>query len=229
MRDVDPWAAMFNPAVRTQFLHMLPATYIVTGCLFASVYAVGWLRGRRDDLHRLGVRIPLTVLAIAAPVQLITGDCAIRYLADSQPAKFAAMELVPDTRAHQPVHVRWRLRGRTGQGCDRDPRPRSRSRLFTGARRSRASTRSRPRTGPPVNVVRTAFEIMVTIGTALLAPVWLAILLAPQARPARLEVVPARRRRRRPALGASRCAGGPPPRSAANRGSLATCCSWPMR
>ena len=46
--DVDPWAAMFNGNVWIQFAHLLPATYVVTGFLVASVYAVGWARGRRD-------------------------------------------------------------------------------------------------------------------------------------------------------------------------------------
>ena len=40
---------------------------MVTGFTVASVYAVGWLRGRRSRYHRLGLLIPLTVAAIAAP------------------------------------------------------------------------------------------------------------------------------------------------------------------
>ncbi len=39
--DIEPWTAMFNGSVVPQFLHMLPATYMVTGFGVASVYAVG--------------------------------------------------------------------------------------------------------------------------------------------------------------------------------------------
>jgi cytochrome bd-type quinol oxidase subunit 1 len=46
--DVDPWAAMFNPATWPQTTHMILAAYLVTGFGVASVYAVALLRGRRD-------------------------------------------------------------------------------------------------------------------------------------------------------------------------------------
>ena len=66
--DVDPWAAMFNGNVWIQFAHLLPATYVVTGFLVASVYAVGWARGRRDRIHRLGMGVGLLVGCVAMPV-----------------------------------------------------------------------------------------------------------------------------------------------------------------
>jgi cytochrome d ubiquinol oxidase subunit I len=65
--DVDPWAAMFNGNVFIQFAHLLPATYVVTGFLVASVYAVGWLRGRRDRIHRLGLGVGVLVGCLAVP------------------------------------------------------------------------------------------------------------------------------------------------------------------
>jgi cytochrome bd-type quinol oxidase subunit 1 len=46
--NVDPWAAMFNPATWPQTTHMILAAYLVTGFGVASVYAVALLRGRRD-------------------------------------------------------------------------------------------------------------------------------------------------------------------------------------
>ena len=38
--------------------------------------------------------IPLTVAAIATPIQFLVGDTAARAVANDQPAKFAAMECV---------------------------------------------------------------------------------------------------------------------------------------
>ena len=78
---------------------MILAAYLVTGFLVASVYAVGMLRGRRDRYHRLGLLIPLTVAAIAPPIQFVVGDTAARAIASDQPVKFAAMECVQTTHS----------------------------------------------------------------------------------------------------------------------------------
>ena len=95
--DVVPLDAMFNRATAYEVPHMILAAYIVSGFLIASVYAVGMLRGRRDRHHRLGLLIPLTVAAIATPIQFAVGDTAARSIANDQPVKFAAMECVRET------------------------------------------------------------------------------------------------------------------------------------
>jgi len=88
---------IFNPAVPYEVADMIPAAYLVTGCLVASIYATGMLRGRRDRIHRLGLLIPLTVACIATPIQFAVGDSAARAIAKDQPIKFAAMECVQQT------------------------------------------------------------------------------------------------------------------------------------
>jgi cytochrome d ubiquinol oxidase subunit I len=98
--DVAPWDAFFNGAVAYEAPHMILAAYIVTGFLVASVYAVGMLRGRRDRHHRLGLLIPLTIGAIATPIQFVVGDTAARSIAKDQPVKFAGMECVQKTHTH---------------------------------------------------------------------------------------------------------------------------------
>jgi cytochrome d ubiquinol oxidase subunit I len=97
---VDPWAVIFNRATSYEVPHMILAAYMVTGFLVAGVYAVGMLRGRWDRYHRLGFLIPFSVAAVAAPIQVVVGDIAARMVADHQPAKFAAMELVDRTGTH---------------------------------------------------------------------------------------------------------------------------------
>jgi cytochrome d ubiquinol oxidase subunit I len=76
---------------------MLIAAYVVGGFLIASVYAMGMLRGRRDRYHRLGFIIPFSVAAILMPVQMAVGDTLARWVYNNEPAKFAAIELVPTT------------------------------------------------------------------------------------------------------------------------------------
>ena len=103
--DVDPWEVLFNPAAGYEIPHMILAAYMVAGFLVASVYAVGWLRGRRDRYHRIGFMIPFVVAAIATPIQLFVGDTAARAIADDQPAKFAAMECVYETGPDQTEYI----------------------------------------------------------------------------------------------------------------------------
>jgi cytochrome bd ubiquinol oxidase subunit I len=103
--SVNTWDVLFNTATGYEVPHMLLAAYIVAGFLVSSVYAVGWLRGRRDRLHRLGFAIPFTVAAIATPIQLFVGDTAARAIAKDQPIKFAAMEYVDTTARHVPEWI----------------------------------------------------------------------------------------------------------------------------
>ena len=81
---------------------MLVAAYVVGGFLIASVYAMGMLRGRRDRYHRLGFIIPFTVAAIMTPIQMAVGDSLARFVYNNEPAKFAAIELVPKTSTDVP-------------------------------------------------------------------------------------------------------------------------------
>ncbi len=60
------------------------------------------LRGRTGRYYRLGFIIPFTVAAIAAPVQMAVGDTLARWVYNNQPAKFAAIELVPTTGSDVP-------------------------------------------------------------------------------------------------------------------------------
>ncbi len=101
----DPLEVLFNPAWTYEVPHMILAAYMVAGFLFASVYAVGMLRGRRDRLHRLGLLIPLTIACIATPMQIFVGDMAAREVADHQPAKFAAFECIQETGPDQTEYL----------------------------------------------------------------------------------------------------------------------------
>lgn len=99
---VDPIAVIFNKAMPYQAAHMVVAAYLVGGFLVASVYAAAMLRGRDGRYYRLGFIIPFTVAAIATPVQMVVGDSLARWVYADQPAKFAAIELVPKTSSDVP-------------------------------------------------------------------------------------------------------------------------------
>jgi cytochrome bd ubiquinol oxidase subunit I len=103
--DTNPVEVLLNPATGYEVPHMILAAYIVVGFLLASIYATGMLRGRRDRLHRLGLLIPLTIGLVAAPLQFLVGDTAARAVADNQPAKFAGLECIQETGAHQTEYL----------------------------------------------------------------------------------------------------------------------------
>ncbi len=174
--DVDPWAAMFNAATPVQYLHMLMAAYMVSGFLVAGVYAWGWMAGRRDRHHALGFTIPFLVAAIASPVQILIGDVAARRLIEAQPAKFAAMELIPHGGTNVPLTVGGLLIDGEVVGAIEIPGLAS----FLGTRSFDGELpgldQIPPDETPPVNIVHVAFQVMVGLGTALLLlAVWFGI------------------------------------------------------
>jgi cytochrome d ubiquinol oxidase subunit I len=175
--SVDPLKVIFNPAVPYEVPHMILAAYIVTGFLVASVYAVGMLRGRRDRYHRLGLLIPLTVGAIAAPIQFAVGDTAARAIAKDQPVKFAAMECVQQTSTHVTEYIFGRctsdgVKGGIGiPGFDSFLVGFSTDTQVTGLDTVPPSDR------PPANtMLHWSFDTMVGICSALIAlGLWLAV------------------------------------------------------
>jgi cytochrome d ubiquinol oxidase subunit I len=152
---------------------MYVAGYIVTGFVLAAAYAVGRLRGRWGRYERAALAVPLTIAALAAPVQVLVGDWAAREVAQMQPTKLAALEGLGHTTRGAPEHLGgWYTDGEVRYGVKvpnllsilayHDPNARVR-----GLDAVAAADR------PPVNVVRVAFQAMVGIGTAMaLLGVW---------------------------------------------------------
>jgi cytochrome d ubiquinol oxidase subunit I len=168
--DVEPLKVLFNPATGYEVPHMILAAYMVVGFLVASVYAVGMLKGRRDRLHRLGLLIPLTIGLVATPIQLFVGDTAAREVADHQPAKFAGMECIQETGGNQ---TEWLGGVCTASGVkagigipdlDSFLVGFSPDTKVTGLNQIPANEQ------PPANtLLHLAFDVMVGIGTGLLA------------------------------------------------------------
>ena len=104
-RAVDPWQVYFNHAAIYEMPHMILAAYMVTGFIFAGVYAASILRGRRDRYHYTGFAIPFVAAAAVTPFQIFVGDTAARAIAHDQPIKFAAMEYVPHTARDVPEYL----------------------------------------------------------------------------------------------------------------------------
>jgi len=175
--NVDPLAAIFNPATWYEVPHMILAAYMVAGFLVASVYAVGMLRGRRDRYHRLGFLIPFTVAAIATPIQLFVGDTAARAIAKDQPVKFAAMECVQKTSRNVPEYIGGICTDDGVKGAIKIPGLDSFLVGFSTDTEVKGLEIVPPEDRPPANtLLHLAFDAMVGIGSALFVlATWLAL------------------------------------------------------
>jgi cytochrome d ubiquinol oxidase subunit I len=169
--DIDPWGALFgNRHLWPELTHMYFAGFVVTGFLVASVYAWGWLRGRRGRYERVALAVPLTIAALAAPVQLLIGDWIARRVTDDQPIKLAALEGLGPTTKGAPFHfLGWYKDGKVEYGIEipkllsvlakHDPNA-----TIEGL--EAVPEDDRP---PPINLIRFAFQTMVGIGTLMAA------------------------------------------------------------
>ncbi|HLM00668.1 MAG TPA: cytochrome ubiquinol oxidase subunit I, partial [Pyrinomonadaceae bacterium] len=72
--DIDPIAAMMNPAAFSQTLHMTLAAYAATGFVVAGIHAFMLRREPSNRFHRLALSIALTVGGIASILQPLSGD-----------------------------------------------------------------------------------------------------------------------------------------------------------
>ena len=167
---VDPLGMMFNKALPWELTHFLIAAYMAATFIVASVYVVGWLRGRRDRYHKLGILIPFTIGAVLAPIQLIVGDQIARWVYNNQPAKFAAMEVVTNSGSHQAEYLFGIYHPSTNTVTGGIKIPGLDSVLAGGSRNTvveglvAVPTQNR---ASNVTLVHFAFDVMVLIGTLL--------------------------------------------------------------
>jgi cytochrome bd ubiquinol oxidase subunit I len=168
--DVHPVDALFgNSYLWHELVHMYLAGYIVTGFVVAGAYAVARLRGRWGRYERTALVVPLTIAALASPVQLLVGDWAARDVAESQPIKLAALEGLGKTEKGAPIHVLgWYRDGEVKFGIG-IPKMLSVLAFHDPNARVEGLDAVPPDARPPINIVRICFQAMVGIGTLLAA------------------------------------------------------------
>ena len=169
--NIDPVAALLNPAMLAEGIHMTLASYAATGLLVAGVHAGLLRRSPGNPFHRGALGIALVVGGIASILQPLSGDLSARMVAKTQPVKLAAMEGQFRTQKYAPLRIgglpdpeaevtRYAIEIPGGlsflayhdvsaevQGLDAVPR----------------SDR------PPVRVVHLAFQVMIACGMAMMS------------------------------------------------------------
>ena len=103
--EIDPLAAMLNPASLHEVLHMTLAAFVATGFAVASVHAFFLRRDRASLFHRRALGLALAVGCASIPLQILSGDFSARAVGRLQPAKLAAMEAHYRTQPDAPLLV----------------------------------------------------------------------------------------------------------------------------
>jgi len=169
LANVRPMAALFNSNVWHELVHMYLAGFLVCGFLVAGVYAMARMGGRRDRYHRAGLIIPLAFVALAAPAQVVVGDWAARTVAENQPTKLAAFEGLEETTAGAGLTVGGIYFGGKTYGGVEIPKLLSFLAFHDPDARVEGLAAVPKSDRPPVAVVRNSFQVMVGIGTFLVA------------------------------------------------------------
>ena len=107
--DIDPWKAIFNKAISTEFWHSELAYIFATTMVFMACYAWLVLRSKKRNLTKIAKDQIVKVVFVLAVVSLIfgalvglTGDSSAKFIATNEPYKFAAAEAIIHTQKHAP-------------------------------------------------------------------------------------------------------------------------------
>ncbi len=103
--DIDPIAAMLNPAALPQTIHMTLAAYAATGFVVAGIHAFMLRRDRNNRFHRAALAIALVVGGVSALLQPLSGDFIAKRVAVTQPVKLAAFEGQFQTEQSAPLRI----------------------------------------------------------------------------------------------------------------------------
>lgn len=105
LENIQPVAALFNPAWAVMALHSTLSCYIATAFAIAGVYAWGYFRGTAGETHRIALRMAMWVGSIGAFVMPLSGDLNAAFVTRHQPVKLAAMEAHFKTERNAPFRI----------------------------------------------------------------------------------------------------------------------------
>lgn len=168
--DIDPWRAMFNPAWKTECLHMVLAAFEATGIAVAGIHALLLLKQRQSQFHREAFKIALLIGSLAALLQPLSGDRLAKGTAVRQPLKLAAIEAHFKTKKDASLTLGGIPDVENKKVNYGIPIPHALSFLaFGDLHHEVQGLEDFPKENwPPVLIVHLAFELMVACGTALM-------------------------------------------------------------
>jgi cytochrome d ubiquinol oxidase subunit I len=103
--DINPLAAMLNPAFPTEAIHTVLAAFVFVGFAIASIYANTILRKGSTPYLQRALYLGMLVGSISIPLQIVMGDVSARFDASAEPMKFASLEGQFETQAGAPLRI----------------------------------------------------------------------------------------------------------------------------
>ncbi|MEI5905982.1 cytochrome ubiquinol oxidase subunit I [Bacillus spongiae] len=90
--NIDPIAAMLNPATPTKVFHVLTSSYMTSALILAAITAFAILKGSKGEYHRKALRLTMVAGFVFTIGTALAGDVSAKFLAEYQPEKLAAAE-----------------------------------------------------------------------------------------------------------------------------------------
>lgn len=101
---VTSWKeVIFNPSMPYRLAHTLLASALTASFLIAGISAYQVLRHAKHQAAKMGLKVAVSVAALAIPVQILVGDLHGLNTLEHQPVKIAAMEGVWQTERGAPL------------------------------------------------------------------------------------------------------------------------------
>jgi len=168
--NIDPVKAFLNPAWFTQALHMTLAAFAATSFAVAGIHAYQVYKNRNVILHKAAFKIAISIGAVAALLQPISGDLSAKDIAQRQPAKLAALEAHYTTEKGAPLYIGGIVNEETQEVSYKIEIPKMLSFMSFGDFDAEVKgLNDFPKENrPPVAITHYAFQLMVGLGTLML-------------------------------------------------------------
>ncbi|MCW1928355.1 cytochrome ubiquinol oxidase subunit I [Bhargavaea beijingensis] len=101
--NIQPLAAMFNPAMPTKVAHVVVTAYMTAAFVLAAIAAFRLLKGSDHVYHKKALYLTMKLGLIFSIGAAVIGDFSGKYLAEYQPEKLAAAEWHFETEGKAPL------------------------------------------------------------------------------------------------------------------------------
>ncbi len=168
--NIDPIVAALNPAGLLQAPHMILAAWATTGFAVAGIHAFLLLRQPGNPFHQAALNIAFAVGCVGAVLQPLSGDFLAKQVAEYQPLKLAVLEGQAETQEGAPFRIGgiWNEEKENFEYVLEIPYVLSLM-LHMDPHGKVVGLKDFPKENwPPINVVRTSFQIMVFLGFLML-------------------------------------------------------------
>ncbi len=103
--NIDPIAAMLNPATPSKVFHVVASAYLTCAAVLAAITAFAILRGKTSVYYKKALKLTMISTLAFSLLTAFAGDLSAKFLAEYQPEKLAAAEWHFDTEKHADLIV----------------------------------------------------------------------------------------------------------------------------